>query len=44
MSLITFLANDRRIRTFRVPTPVARAISAGLTVAGLHHTVTEVPS
>lgn len=43
MSLVTFLAAGR-IRTFRVPTPVARAISAGLASAGLHHVITEVPS
>jgi len=41
MSLITFLCGDRKIRTFRVPSPIARQLSAGLTSASLHHVITE---
>ena len=44
MYLITFLCDDRKIRTFRLTAPVARAIAAGLTAAGRHYTLTEVPS
>lgn len=42
MYYVTFLANDRKIRTVRVPRRVALAMSYGLGRAGLHHVLTPI--